>query len=432
MHSLAQHLQSQGRGNDTVLVHMTPREVGGLQSLAKAAGGSLTINPQTGLPEAGFLDSILPVIAGIGLNFLLPGSGFLVPALVGGGTALATGDIGKGLMAGLGAYGGVGLGNTLSGMGAAAGAGGAAAGAGTSAGAGGSGGILGSIGNLFGSAAPAVPAGTGAALGMEGAAIGEAMGSAVNPTLANFGAGIGQLGTKGGLAALGQGLSTTQMVGLGGSLLGAMEPSGTKAAAPEEEDKYPYKGPYTPAFRQVQFPTNRDPNDSSEFRYFTPTNPVPNVVPYQQANATVQPQMGSPIGRGQVFGRFDPTINMYAEGGNVDLEDGAFIMPAREVAEMGNGSSSAGQEVLARMGGRPIQGPGDGVSDSIRANIGGTQEARVARDEVKFSPNAVKRVGSGSAKKGAQRLYALMHQAQQARKKAKRGEDTGLAALVGK
>jgi len=102
------------------------------------------------------------------------------------------------------------------------------------------------------------------------------------------------------------------------------------------------------------------------------------------------------------------------------------------VSEMGNGSSSAGQEVLSRMGGRPIQGPGDGVSDSIRANIGGTQEARVARDEVKFSPDAVKRVGNGNPKKGADRLYALMHKAQQARKKAKRGEDTGLAALVGK
>lgn len=426
MHALAKHLEAQGRGNDSMLVHMTPREVSGLQSLAKSAGGSLTINPQTGLPEAGFLDSILPVIAGIGLNFLLPGSGFLVPALVGGGTALATGNIGKGLMAGLGAYGGVGLGNALSGMGAAAGAGGAA-GAGSAAG--GSGGLF---GNLFGSAASSVPAGTGVAMGLEGPVAGEVMGSAAAaPTLGNFGAGIGQLGTKAGLSALGQGLSTTQMLGLGGSLLGAMEPSGA-TAAPVEEDKYPYKGPYTPAPRQVQFPTNRDPNDSSEFRYFTPTNPVPNVVPYQQANAAAQPQMGSPIGRGQAFGGVDQTINLYAKGGDVDLEDGAFIMPAREVAEMGNGSSSAGQEVLARMGGRPIQGPGDGVSDSIHANIGGTQEARVARDEVKFSPDAVKRVGGGNPKKGADRLYALMHKAQQARKKAKRGEDTGLAALVGK
>jgi hypothetical protein len=205
------------------------------------------------------------------------------------------------------------------------------------------------------------------------------------------------------------------MLGLGAGVLGAMEPSAPKAL-PEEPDKYPYKGPYTPAPRQVQFPTNRDPNDSSEFRYFTPTNPVPNVVPYQQANAAAQPQ----------------TINLYAKGGNVDLKDGSFVVDARTVSELGNGSSSAGQDLLARFGGKPIKGPGDGVSDSIHANIGGTQEARVARDEVKFSPDAVQRVGGGSAQKGAQRLYALMHKAQQARKTANRGEDTGLAALVGR
>jgi hypothetical protein len=56
----AQHLAARGRGPDTTLVHMTPKEVEGLQTLAMRHGGSLTINPQTGLPEAGFLSSILP------------------------------------------------------------------------------------------------------------------------------------------------------------------------------------------------------------------------------------------------------------------------------------------------------------------------------------------------------------------------------------
>ena len=67
MQSLAQAIQSQGRGNDTMLVHMTPNEVGGLQTLANNFGGSLTTNPSTGLPEAGFLDSILPMVAGFAL-----------------------------------------------------------------------------------------------------------------------------------------------------------------------------------------------------------------------------------------------------------------------------------------------------------------------------------------------------------------------------
>ncbi len=118
LHTLANHVQSAGRGNDKVLVHMTPGEVKGLQSIAMAHGGSLTINPQTGLPEAGFLSSILPMIAGFGLS-MIPGVGPMMAAgIVGGGTAIATGDLKKGLMAGLGAYGGAGLGAGLSSMGA--------------------------------------------------------------------------------------------------------------------------------------------------------------------------------------------------------------------------------------------------------------------------------------------------------------------------
>lgn len=47
MAGLAQLIRSQGRGRDTVLAHITPREA----ALLKAAGGSGTINPVTGLPE---------------------------------------------------------------------------------------------------------------------------------------------------------------------------------------------------------------------------------------------------------------------------------------------------------------------------------------------------------------------------------------------
>ena len=72
-HNMAAGLASLGRGGDSMLVHMSPNEVAGLQKLALAHGGSLTINPHTGLYEAGFLSSLLPMLAGIGLNFFLPG-----------------------------------------------------------------------------------------------------------------------------------------------------------------------------------------------------------------------------------------------------------------------------------------------------------------------------------------------------------------------
>lgn len=86
-HKTAYGLAALGRGEDSMLVHMTPREVAGLQKIAMDHGGSLTINPQTGLPEAGFLKSILPMIAGIGLSALFP---MASPWLIGGATGLGT------------------------------------------------------------------------------------------------------------------------------------------------------------------------------------------------------------------------------------------------------------------------------------------------------------------------------------------------------
>ena len=122
LHTLANHLQTAGRGDDKMLVHMTPHEVQGLQSLAMAHGGSLTINPETGLPEAGFLSGILPMVAGAALAATGVGAP-MAAMMVGGAGAVATGSLSKGLMMGLGAYGGAGLGAGLMGGAEAAGAG---------------------------------------------------------------------------------------------------------------------------------------------------------------------------------------------------------------------------------------------------------------------------------------------------------------------
>ena len=109
LHNAAKHIAAHGRGEDTVLVHMTPNEVSGLQSVAKAHGGSLTINPHTGLAEAGFLRGLLPTLLGAGLAATGVGAP-LAALMVGGGYTVASGgDLKKGLMAGLGAYGGAGM-----------------------------------------------------------------------------------------------------------------------------------------------------------------------------------------------------------------------------------------------------------------------------------------------------------------------------------
>ena len=111
----AKHLAQQGRGNDSALVHMTPKELASLQTLAQRNGGSLSINPQTGLPEAGFLESLLPAVIGGGLSVASGGAidPMTAAMLVGGGQAMMTGDLNKGLMAGIGAYGGAGMGSYM-------------------------------------------------------------------------------------------------------------------------------------------------------------------------------------------------------------------------------------------------------------------------------------------------------------------------------
>jgi hypothetical protein len=132
LHALAGHMASKGRGSDSMLVHMTPEEVQSLQVLALKGGGTLTINPDTGLPEANFLKRMLPMIAGAALNFFAPGLGSAVGGMfglgaaagtgiaVGGISALATGSLSRGLMAGLGAYGGASLAGGLQNLGATA------------------------------------------------------------------------------------------------------------------------------------------------------------------------------------------------------------------------------------------------------------------------------------------------------------------------
>jgi len=112
-------MATKGRGGDSMLVHMTPEEVQSLQAMALKGGGTLTINPDTGLPEANFLKKVLPLVAGFALGpagFGLMSAG-MAGLTVGGITTLATGSLSRGLMAGLGAYGGASLGSSLMGAG---------------------------------------------------------------------------------------------------------------------------------------------------------------------------------------------------------------------------------------------------------------------------------------------------------------------------
>ncbi len=123
----AQGLASLGRNGDSMLVHMSPEEVGGLRQIGNSLGIKMSTNPHTGMPEAfsfgDFFTSFLPTIVGAAVGGPA-GAGFMsstmTPILAGAGTgallAAAKGDdpLMGGVMGGMGGYGGAGLGQTFS------------------------------------------------------------------------------------------------------------------------------------------------------------------------------------------------------------------------------------------------------------------------------------------------------------------------------
>jgi hypothetical protein len=227
--ALANHIASKGRGDDKMLVHMTPGEVQGLQALALAHGGSLTVNPETGLVEAGWLKKLLPAIAGFALNFIAPGVGTAIGAAlgglsgavgsaiaVGGITGLATGSLKQGIMAGLGAYGGASLASGIAGAAGAQGVAGALGVEGAATGAGSQAAMLAEQTAGFGS--------EGLQKLAESAAVAKGASPSLIPAMS---AGIQNLGTAAGRSAF--------MEGIGGPT--ALRNAALMAAAPVIADQ---------------------------------------------------------------------------------------------------------------------------------------------------------------------------------------------------
>ena len=288
LHTLAHHLQSAGRGDDKVLVHMTPGEVSGLQSLAMAQGGSLTINPHTGLPEAGFLKKLLPTLVGGALTVMSGGalSPLMAAGIVGGGTALPTGSLSKGLMAGLGAYGGAGLASGLSAAGAASQAATGAA-APSAANEALKQGIFSQAKSNIASTLPAAGGAANTGIMASGvspiatttlpAAAAPSISSTVASTAApsmtsNMMAGVKSLGQEGGFGKLYDALPKGTLPALGGTLLAGMSSDQKGTGAPQEKSfirPYTYERTQRPEAYDMGAPMYADkPGSSAEKNYF--------------------------------------------------------------------------------------------------------------------------------------------------------------------
>ena len=76
---------------------------------------------------------------------------------------------------------------------------------------------------------------------------------------------------------------------------------------------------------------------------------------------------------------------------------------------------SAGGPTEMAVGGKLLNGHGDGMSDSIKANISGSQEARLGDGEFVVPADVVSHLGNGSTDAGAKQLYSMMDKVRKAR-----------------
>jgi hypothetical protein len=104
---------------------------------------------------------------------------------------------------------------------------------------------------------------------------------------------------------------------------------------------------------------------------------------------------------------------------NYDAQNQQFTSQVPPTTTMATGGISDAHYNLGGYsdGGRLLRGPGDGVSDSIPATIGRKQPARLADGEFVVPARIVSELGNGSTEAGARKLYAMMDRVQKARRK---------------
>ena len=393
---VAKHLTEQGRGPDDHLVHMSGKEVAGLQALAVAHGGSLTINPKTGLPEAGFLDDILPTLAvGAGIYAAMYGMPDFSSMSMLGGAAPAVGEA------------------------------------------------------AFTSATP-----TGLAT-VAGDVSGSALTSATAPagwaqTAGGMYALPGEAGTAAGLLS---GLPSYALPVAGG--VAALSLLNGKKAEPSDKTKpmiRPHTYSYNPQRPNNMIGSQYQPyQDTSERTWFSPQWQA--GTPYEAADGGIIALAGG--------GPVEQMSNQAAMGANTmypmaNMATSSFATPYQSPVSTNmlapSGDTGVGMNGEPNMqgtrlaagglsdlgsysdGGRLLRGPGDGVSDSIPAQIGNKQPARLADGEFVVPARIVSELGNGSTEAGAKQLYKMLDRVQNARgkttAKGKVAKNTNAAKLL--
>ena len=453
-----------GRNGDDTLLHVKKEELAGLEALL----GPVTVNPKTGLPEAFNWTDILTSL-GIGI----------LGAVTGGAAAPALGTLGGAAVgAGTGAVAGGAL-SAMQGKGFAPGALGGA--------------ISGGMGGFGASDIPGGPTmagGTGAdavsTLANAGPESGAGNLSAIMPeeqitappvsAWDQYTANLGQTGsammTKPGMEYL------MKPVGMG-ALLGAgaeatLEDANTSAmqirqeklkqatADKEQRDYFASLGfPLAPAEKLTSWSPNQQRNYFGNIIYGAAAGgpiemsrtvagvPVQTTVPpkyvsqFEKANLSetlapaIENVQGVTQGVAQNLG-----MQGFVNGGYINLnpepQQGYYPMSQIASAHPYPAATPQRQEVIEGYGaggsayekGGFLDGPGDGMSDDIPANIDGQEEIRLADGEFVVPPEMVSLIGGGDPEEGKRLLDQLLPMVRQAAhgKKEQIKQDAGKLA----
>lgn len=411
----AQLTASQGRGDDTELVHMSKQEVAALQALAQKHGiRSLTRNPSTGLVEAGWLSSILPAVAGIGLAAFAPelapligdsaagflGSGVGAGLAVGGVDALATGSLKQGLLAGLGAYGGS---NLAQGLGA---------------------GVMGGANPV----SAQVPSATG--FGDTPGMASSTVANAYTPATSAVGFGDEPVSAATQNATTAQAAAATPPTSISSQLASNFK------NGPFDSSKYNMlfnsAALAAPALGQTQqaAPPSALQNLQNTVRPYsfsqTPTRasgtPGDASTPFLNQQYTALPTYVAGSGISTL-----PTSNLAGGGLAHGMARGESLRGTLGMLHGVEKLSTYAKGGISNLGsysdgGQLLRGPGDGVSDSIPAQIGEHQPARLAEGEFVVPARIVSELGNGSTNAGAQKLYQMLNRIQEGRGKTMGGK----------
>lgn len=388
----AKEVKSAGRDGDTMLAHINPFEA----EMLRRMGGQGTTNPETGLPEFGWLKSIVGAVVGIAATALLGPAGFalvnpLVAGAIGGGlSSLVTGgkpaDVLKGAL----------MGGITSGI---------------VAGVSGSGGFMenmlsstptqgGFLRDMFG-IKPVEGGISGVFGGSSGATLpsGEAVPLPPKPsaylTEADF--------KTPAEAAAAEASGRLNPAGVTPTVTSSAAPAAASATSGVKGFLNEYKWPLllgggAALIAASQAEKKADVVKPSLLNNVNSTDPNANIIPrLDPANF----QAKAPAAAPSVFpgGQYIESP-IFPKGGYVPSQQVGQNQPSLYDYTKIKFPTYGQQGIMAAVGGA-IDGPGTGTSDSI--------PARLSDGEFVMTAKAVRGAGGGDRAKGAKKMYGIMH-----------------------